>query len=210
MPVRILLADDHQIVREGLRRLLEDEGFRIVAEAGDGHQAIALASTLKPDVVVMDISMPRLNGVDACREILQTNPRIAAAILTMHVDESRVVAALRAGVRGYVVKTQATIELIHAIHEVAAGGTYLSPSVCGVVVKSYLAGGEPAECPLTSRERAVLQLVAEGSTSKEIADVLNVTPKTAGTYRERIMEKLGIHETARLVRYAIRVGMIEP
>jgi len=154
--------------------------------------------------------MPRLNGLDAAREILRTCPGTKVILLTMHADEHQVVAALRAQIRGYVVKTQAAEEFLQAIQEVSRGGIYLSPSVSRVVVEAYLASRHLPPEPLTPRERQVLQLVAEGNTTKEIADLLGVTVKTAESYRTRIMEKLDIHQTAGLVRYAIRQGVIQP
>ena len=209
MALRVLLADDHQVVRQGLRALLEREGHEIVGEAADGWQAIELAKSRRPDVVVLDLSMPQLNGLDAAREILRESPRLAVVLLTMHGEEHLVVAALRAGVRGYVAKTQAAEALSQAIAEVARGGVYLTPGVAGVVVGAYLTGTQPERDPLAPRERQVLQLVAEGKTTKEIATLLTLTVKSAESYRSRVMEKLDIHETAGLVRYAIRHGLIE-
>lgn len=210
MPLRVLLADDHQIVRQGLRALLEREGLEVVGEAADGREAVRLAQALSPDVAVLDLAMPQLNGLEAAREILQACPRTKPILLTMHTDDHQIVNALRSGIRGYVVKTQATEELVQAIREVTRGGTYLSPGVSRVVVEAYLARAEPPPDPLTRRERQVLQLVAEGKTSKEIAALLGVTSKTAETYRAGLMEKLDIHDTAGLVRYAIRRGLIQP
>jgi len=204
------LADDHQIVREGFRAILERNGFQIVCEVADGRDAVRCAQAHSPDVAILDLSMPQLNGLDAAREILQSHARMAIILLTMHAEEHQIVAALRAGIRGYVIKTQASDELIHAIREVIGGGIYLSPcGVYGVVVGAYLTGRNLTPDPLTSREREVLQLVAEGHTTKEIAGALKLSVKTAESYRSRIMEKLGIHETAGLVRYAIRCGLIQ-
>jgi DNA-binding NarL/FixJ family response regulator len=207
--IQLLLADDHQIVRQGFKAILERGGFRVAGEAADGREAVALAQAQPPDVAILDLSMPRLNGLDAAREILQAHPRTAIVLLTMHVAEHQIVAALRAGVRGYVIKTQASEELIAAIREVIAGGIYLSPGVCGIVVSAYLSGRSVTSDPLTSREREVLQLVAEGHSTKQIAEALNLSVKTAESYRSRIMDKLEIHETAGLVRYAIRSGLIQ-
>ena len=209
MPLRILLADDHQIVRQGLRAILEREGFQIVGEASDGREAIRLAHAYDPDLAVLDLCMPQLNGLDAGRQIIQDRGRTGVILLTMHAEEHQIVAALRAGIRGYIVKTQAAAELVQALREVAMGGIYLSPGVCGVVVGAYLAGSQVPADPLTPREREVLQLVAEGKTSKEVASVLGLSVKTAESYRSRIMEKLEVHETANLVRYAIRHGLIQ-
>lgn len=210
MRLRILLADDHQIVRQGLKGLLEREGFEVVGQAVDGREAVRLAQDLSPDVAILDFTMPLLNGLDAAREILRTSPRMGLILLTMHTEDHRVVRAIRAGIRAYVLKTQAAEELIQAIREVSRGGTFLSPGVSHVVVNAYLAKTDLPPDPLSPREREVLQLVAEGKTTKEIAAELDLTPKTAESYRAKIMEKLDIHDTAGLVRYAIRQGLIEP
>jgi len=209
MPLQVLLADDHQIVRQGFRAILEHNGFQVVGEAANGREAVRFVQAHPPDVAILDLSMPQLNGLDAAREILQSHTRTAIILLTMHVEEHLIVAALRAGIRGYIIKTQASEELISAIGEVIRGGIYLSPGACEVVVGAYLSGRSAPSDPLTSREREVVQLVAEGRTTKEIAGVLNLSVKTAESYRSRIMEKLEIHETAGLVRYAIRRGLIQ-
>jgi DNA-binding NarL/FixJ family response regulator len=210
MKLRVLLADDHDVVRQGFRALLEREGVEVVGEAADGREALRLAEALQPDVAVLDLSMPGLNGLDAARTMLQSRPKLGVVLLTMHDDEQHIIAALRAGVRGYVVKTQAAAALTEAIRQVAEGLTYLTPSVTRLVVDAYLAGREAPPNPLTPRESEVLQLVAEGRTTKEVAGLLKLTVKTAESYRARIMEKLDIHETAGLVRYAIRRGIIQP
>lgn len=210
MALRILLADDHCIVREGLRALLERSGFEVVAEAADGHEAVKLASTHKPDVAVLDLVMPKLNGLDAGRQILQRCPSTAVVLLTMQTEEHQVATALRAGIKAYLLKTQAAEDLVDAIREVVRGHVFLSASVSRVVVDGYLSGVQAPLDPLAPREREVLQLVAEGRTSKEIATLLNVSVKTAESYRANIMEKLDIHETAGLVRYAIRRGLVLP
>ena len=209
MPLRILLADDHQIVRQGLRSLLEQEGFLVVAEATNGQEAIVEAQALNPDVAILDLVMPLLNGIDAGRKIIETCPRTAVILLTMHGEEHQISAALHAGIRGYLVKTQAAEDLVHAIREVARGETYMSPGVSRVVVESYLSGRVRLTDPLTPRERQVLQQVAEGRSSKEIASQMGLTAKTAESYRARIMDKLNIHDTAGLVRYAIRQGLVQ-
>jgi two-component system response regulator NreC len=209
MPLRILLADDHQIVRQGLRALLEAKGFAVVGEAGDGHEAVRLAQTLRPEISVLDVTMPQLNGLDAARAILRVSPTTKTVLLTMHTEDHYVSEALKAGVRGYVLKSQASADLIQAIREVARGMTYLSPGVSRAVVDAYLAKTDLPPDPLTLRERQVLQLVAEGKTTKEVAGLLGVSVKTAESHRTRIMAKLNIHETAGLVRYAIRNGLIE-
>ena len=210
MSLRLILADDHKVVRQGLRALLEREGLEVVGEASDGREAVQLAHAHTPDVAILDLSMPQLNGVEAAREIVHVRPETGVILLTVHTEEYQVVTALRAGIRGYVIKTQAADELVRAIREVAEGGMYLSPGVSRIVVGAYLAGSELPADPLTPRERQVLQLVAEGRTTKEVAALLGLSVKTAESYRSRIMEKLDIHETAGLVRYAIRRGLIEP
>ena len=207
---RVLLADDHQVVRQGLRELLGKEGYQVVAEAADGREAVRLSREICPDIAVVDLSMPLLNGVDAAREIQRQSPRTAVILLTMHTEDPYVLSALRAGIRGYVVKSQATADLLQAMHEVARGSVYLSPRVSGVLLQTLSGRGTAARDPLTGREREVLQLVAEGKTTKEIARLLGVSTKTAESHRTRIMEKLDIHETASLVRYAIRQGLVQP
>jgi len=210
MAFRIVLADDHQIMRQGLRALLEREGIAIVAEAENGRDAVRLAQTHKPDVAVLDLMMPILNGLEAGREILQNHYATAVILLTMRAEEHQITMALRAGIRGYLLKSQAAEDLVQAIRDVLRGETYLSPGVSRIVVDGYLSGEKPGADPLAPRERQVLQLVAEGKTSKEIATLLGLTVKTAESYRARLMEKLDVHETAGLVRYAIRHGIIEP
>jgi DNA-binding NarL/FixJ family response regulator len=210
MSVTVVLADDHPLVRQGVRRLLEREEFEILGEASDGLEVISLAEQLRPDVVVLDLPMPTLNGIGAVREIMRVSPRTKIIVLTMFTEEHHIVEALRAGVKGCVSKTQAPEHLLQAIREVCGGGVYLSPSVSGVVVQGYLARTESPDDPLTNRERQVLQLIAEGKTSKEIAVILGVTVKTAESHRSTLMKKLDIHSTAELVRYAIRRGLVEP
>jgi DNA-binding NarL/FixJ family response regulator len=210
MGVRILLADDHPVFRQGLRALLEREKFDVVGEASDGLEAIAAAERLQPQVVVIDLAMPALNGIDAVREIVKRVPRAKAVLLTMHTEEHHVLEALRAGAKACVSKSQAAEHLLQAIKDVCAGGVYLSPHVSGAVVQAYLAKTELPYDPLTPRERQVLQLIAEGKTTKETAAVLEVSVKTAETHRTNLMEKLDIHSTAGLVRYAIRRGLLQP
>jgi two-component system, NarL family, response regulator NreC len=210
MGVSVLLADDHPVFRQGLRALLEREMFHVVGEAADGFEAIAMAERLQPQIVVIDLAMPALNGIDAVREIVKRAPRAKAILLTMFTEEHHVLEALRAGVKGCVSKSQAAEHLLQAIQDVSLGGVYLSPHVSGAVVQAYLAKSDVPYEPLTPRERQVLQLIAEGKTTKETAAMLDVSVKTAETHRTNLMVKLDIHSTAGLVRYAIRRGLLQP
>lgn len=210
MALRILLADDHLIFRQGLKGLLEREGFQVTGEAADGREAVRLAQELRADVAVLDLAMPLLNGLDAGREIVRASPRARAILLTMHTEDQYILAALRAGIRGVVLKTQAVSDLVQAIREVSRGAVYLSPGISRAVVEAYLSKAELPADPLTRREREVLQLIAEGKTTKEVAALLGIAVKTAESHRTRLMEKLDIHETAGLVRYAIRQGLTRP
>jgi len=210
MSIRLLLADDHLMFRQGLKTLIEREAFDVVGEASDGREAVQLARALHPDVAVLDLAMPLLNGLDAAREITKVSTRTRTILLTMHTEDQYVMEALRAGVRGYVLKTQATSDLIQAIREASKGAIYLSPSISRSIVDVYLGKTDLPPISLTPRERQVLQLVAEGKTTKEVAVLLEISVKTAESHRTRLMEKLDIHETAGLVRYAIRAGLIQP
>jgi two-component system, NarL family, response regulator NreC len=209
MPVRVLVADDHAIVREGFRALLERKGFEVSGEAVNGQDAVRLADEVKPDIAVLDVSMPLLNGLDAGREIQRTHKNTQVVLLTMHAEDHLMAAALRAGIRAYVLKSQATEDLVLAIRAVMRRQIYLSPGISKFAVDAYINGESAPEDPLAPRERQVLQLVAEGKTSKEIAAVLGLGTKTAESYRARVMRKLDIHDTAGLVRYAIRQGMVQ-
>ena len=210
MPLQIFIADDHQMVREGLKMLLERAGFKVVGEASDGQEAVRRVRDLVPDVAVLDLAMPLLNGLEAAREILRDSPRTRPILLTMHTEDPYVTAALRVGVKAYVLKTQSGSDLVQAIQEVCRGRIYLSPGISRTVVEAYLAKTELPPDPLSPREREVLQLVAGGKTTKEIARLLGVGVKTVENHRTRILSKLDIHETAGLVRYAIRRGLINP
>ncbi len=211
MAVRILLADDHTIVRQGLRALLEREGFDVVGEAADGLEAVRLCETLRPEVAIFDVGMPLLNGIGATREIAKTSPRTKSILLTMHTDDHFVLNSLRAGAVGYVLKEKAYEELVHAIRAACKGEIYLSSGISRAVVDAFRRNIEiePPEQTLSDRERQVLQLVAEGKTTKEVAALLNISVKTAEAHRTNIMAKLNIHDVAGLVRYAVRIGLIQ-
>jgi DNA-binding NarL/FixJ family response regulator len=206
---RVILADDHALVRQSLRTLLEREGFVVVGEAADGQEALRLAQRENPDVVVLDISMPLFNGLDAALQLSRTCPKIKAILLTQHDEKQYVAQALRCGIKGYVLKTQAANDLVQAIREVCRGQVYLSPGVARAVIDAY---AEPpaANDALSVRERQVLQLIAEGKTSKQIATLLGVSAKTVDSHRTKLMQKLDIHEIAGLARYAIRHGLVRP
>ena len=209
--IRVLLADDHILVREGLRALLAREAdIQVVAEAGDGRETLRLARESRPDVATLDLSMPLLNGLEAGRQIAawERGPRVI--LLTVHAEDRYVLEALRAGVCGYVLKKQAAADLVRAIREVSEGRVYLSPGISAAIVEAIRSPKSIPEEPLTPREREVLQLVAEGKTTKEIASLLNVSIKTADAHRTRLMQKLDIHDIASLTRYAIRHGVIQP
>lgn len=207
--MKILLADDQGIFRESLKALLEREGFEVVGEAADGRQAVRLACRLHPDVAILDLGMPLLNGIGAARVILKRLPNLRTILLTMFEEDAYVLGALQAGIRGYVVKAQAAADLVRAIQEVASGAIYLSPGISRAVVDAYLHRTAIDAEPLTERERHVLQLIAEGKSTKEVAEILGVSFKTAETHRFRIMRKLDIHNAVGLVRYAIRRGLIQ-
>jgi len=209
MATRVLIADDHRLFREGLRALLAANEFEVVAEAADGRETIRMARRIQPDIALLDITMPGLNGVDATREVLRVSPQSRVILLTMHKDDAYLAAALRAGARGYVLKSQGGQELIQAMREVLQGDVHLAPGSLRPLVESYQTGEGLGHDPLSPREHEVLQLVAEGKTTKEVADVLGISFKTAESHRQRIMAKLDIHDTAGLVRYAIRKGLIE-
>jgi two-component system response regulator NreC len=210
MSLKVILADDHQLVRKGFKALLEREQFEVVGEASDGCEAVRLAAALRPDVVVMDLAMPLLNGLDASREILSCSPKTRIILLSIHTEDEYVLEAFQSGVSGYVSKKQAPEDLVRAIRDVSQGLTYLSPGVSRVLTDAYRGKSSKTAERLTPRERQVLQLIAEGKATKEIARILGVSVKTAETHRAKLKDKLGIHETASLVRYAIRRGLIEP
>lgn len=210
--MKIVLADDHKIIREGLRAILDKHpGMEVVGEAESGHQAVEVTRRTHPDVVVMDISMPDLNGIDAARRITAEHPRTRVVALSVLADRRYVLAMLSAGASGYILKNAAADELIRALEATAAGRTYLGPEIAGVVVESIRERVTPVPPSqagvLSSREREVLQLLAEGRTSKEIAAHLHVAVTTIETHRRQIMSKLGLHSIAELTKYAIREGL---
>ncbi|MBU0516917.1 MAG: response regulator transcription factor [Proteobacteria bacterium] len=212
MATRIILADDHRMVREGLRLLLEEESdFEVIAEAADGWEAIRLCRELEPDVVIMDVAMPEINGVEATRAIVTQSPRTRVLALSMHKDRQFVSGMLAAGAAGYLVKEAAYDEVVQAIRVVRGRRTYLSPAVAGIVVQDFVqrAGRDrPTFKPqLTDREREVLQLVAEGKTTKYIADRLYISAKTVESHRRQLMDKLGVRSIAELTKCAIRLGL---
>ena len=207
MPIRILLADDHVMFRQGLRVLLEQAGMSVIGEASDGQEALRLAHEHTPDVAVLDIAMPSLNGLETARRLRETLPQTKIVLLTMHTEEPYVLEALQAGAVGYVLKTQAAGDIVQAIRDALEGAMYLSARVAHTVVQAYLTRSAHSPDPLTSREREIVQRIAEGQTTKEIAAALGLSVKTVESHRNSLMRKLDIHETATLVRYAIRRGL---
>jgi two-component system, NarL family, response regulator NreC len=212
MDTKVLLADDHAILREGLRLVLDAQpGIAVVGEAEDGRQALEMVERLHPDVVVMDIAMPNLNGLEATRQIKRRFPQVRVVILTMHENQQYLVQIVKVGANGCVLKRSAGTELVTAVKAAARGESYFSPSIAGMLVEDYraLLGRTPDDDDiLTEREREVLQMVAEGKTNAEIADGLILSIKTVQTHRAHIMEKLDLHDRTDLVKYAIRKGMI--
>jgi DNA-binding NarL/FixJ family response regulator len=212
--IRILLADDHTVMRSGLRLLLERQpNLQVVGEASDGRQAVDMAATEKPDVVVMDIAMPHLNGVEAARQIVMRCPETAIAILSMHSDESYVIRSLKAGARAYLLKDSAEADLIAAIHAITAGKSFFSPAVTRLLKEDFMhhladVGAEDSYELLTNREREVLQLVAEGQSNKDVANLLNLSLYTVETHRTHILQKLNLHSVPELILYAVRKGII--
>lgn len=208
-PLRLLLADDHTLVRAGLRALLDGmDGVTVVAEADNGEEAVALARAHAPEVVLLDITMPGLNGLQAAERILAQSPRTRVVILSMHAAEEYVNRALALGVSGYLLKDAATLELQAALEAVSAGQTYLSPRITSQLLESRQKPGEAPRPALTARQLEVLRLLALGKSVKEIAYDLQLSAKTVETYRAQVMERLDLHDLASLVRYAIRTGLI--
>ena len=207
---RILLADDHTVVRQGFKMILSAQpDLEVVGEAGNGREAVERASELKPDVVVMDVSMPELNGIEATRRIGEASPRSRVLALSMHKDAVYVREILRAGARGYLLKDSIESDLVAAVRAVGRGDGYLSPSVSDAVLSDYRKHVSDPIDLLTSREREVLQMIAEGKTNKEIATLLNLSVYTVEAHRGRVMEKLNLHSTGELVRFAVRNGLID-
>ena len=212
--IRILLADDHTVVRKGLRLLLENQaGFEVVADASDGREAVAMAERLTPDVVVMDVAMPVLNGIEAARQITAKQPQAAVVFLSMHSDEGYVLKALKAGARAYILKDSAEHDLIHAVTAVSEGKAFFSPAISKMLVEDYVRQMRDRQVEdsfelLTTREREVLQLLAEGKSNKDAAAILFLSPHTVETHRGNILQKLNLHSGAELTLYAIRKGVI--
>jgi DNA-binding NarL/FixJ family response regulator len=212
--LQIVIGDDHTLFRQGLRKILEERPeWVIVGEAGDGREAVRLALAMQPDVIVLDIGMPLLNGIDATRQIVKRLPQTRVLILSMHAQEAYVVQALQAGAHGYLLKDSAAQELIHAVDVVADGKSFFSPAVAKVMLNDYVKrlsdhGASDRYDLLSEREREIFQLVAEGRSSKDIAALLSLSPTTVETHRAHIMQKLNLHNTAELVLYAVRRGVI--
>jgi DNA-binding NarL/FixJ family response regulator len=212
--VRLLLADDHTLVRQGFRRILEERPeWHVIAEAADGRAAVRQALELTPDVAVLDIGMPLLNGIEATRQIVRRSPRVGVLVLSMHADEAYITQALRAGARGYLLKDSAAAQLIDAVAAVAAGKSFFSPAAARVMLDDYVRrlaerGIADRYDSLSEREREIFQLVAEGHSNKEIAHLLSVSPNTVETHRTHILEKLDVHNTVELVLYAVRHGIV--
>jgi two-component system response regulator NreC len=212
--IRIILADDHAAMRHGLRLVLEQEkDFEVAGEVSDGRAAVSLAETVKPDVAVLDITMPNLNGIEAARQITAKQPGVSIVVLSMHADESFVLRALKAGARGYVLKESAEGDLINAIRLVSEGKSFFSPTVSRMLVQDYVRQMQDKDIEdsyelLTTRERELLQLIAEGKSNKDIANMLNLSLYTVETHRSNILSKLNLHTIPELILYAVRKGVI--
>jgi DNA-binding NarL/FixJ family response regulator len=212
--LRIVLGDDHTLVRQGLRKILEEKReWEVVAEAGEGREAVRQALALRPDVMVLDIGMPLLNGIEATRQIVRRHSEIRVLILSMHSDEAYITKALQAGATGYLLKDSADTDLIRGVADVAAGKSFFSPAVARVMLDDYVRhladkGISDRYEVLSEREREIFQLIAEGHSNKDIADVLSISPATVETHRAHIFQKLDLHNTAEVVLYAVRRGVI--
>jgi DNA-binding NarL/FixJ family response regulator len=212
--IRVILADDHSVMRRGLRLILEQhEGFEVLGEASDGREAVNLAEALHPDVAVLDITMPNLNGIEAARQITEKQPNVAVVILSMHADESYVLRALKAGARGYLLKESPEADFVSAIRSVSEGKAFFSPAVSRVLVEDYVRQLQDKDIDdsyelLTPREREILQSIAEGKSNKDIANLLNLSLYTVETHRSNILKKLNLHSVPELILYAVRKGVI--
>ena len=212
--IRVLLSDDHLVVRKGLRSILERQsGMEVVGEAADGREAVALAESLTPDVAIIDITMPHLNGIDATAQIVKRNPKIGVVILSVHSDETYILRALNSGAKGYLLKDSAETDLVKAVDTVASGKPFFSPAIAEALLEDYMRflhqrNLEDSYDLLTDREKEVLQLLAEGKPNKEIASLLNLSVYTVETHRSNLMQKLGLHNTAEIVLYAVRKKII--
>jgi RNA polymerase sigma factor (sigma-70 family) len=212
--IRILLADDHGIVRQGLRAVLaRDSTLEVVGESGDGRETVRLGEALDPAIVIMDIAMPHLNGIEATAQIVKRNPRTGVIILSMHSDETYLLRALSAGAKGYLLKDSAEVDLVRAVHAVAQGRTFFSPAITGTLLEDYMRNMQQRNLQdswdlLTEREKEVLQLVAEGLSNKEVANALELSTYTVETHRNNLMQKLNLHNTAEIVLYAVRKKII--
>jgi two-component system response regulator NreC len=208
--IKILLADDHTIVRQGLKLILSaNSDLQVVGEAANGREAIELASKLKPDIVLMDVAMPELNGIEATRRMVQENQRLRVLVLSMHKEPVYIREILRAGARGYILKDAIDTELLNAVRSVARGDGYISPAISGALLNDYRQSVTDPIDLLSSREREVLQLIAEGKTNKEVATRLNLSVYTVDSHRGKIMEKLNLHSTGELVRFAMKHGLVD-
>jgi len=212
--IRIILGDDHSVIRRGLRLVLEQhKDFAVVGEASDGREAVSLAEEHKPDIAVLDITMPNLNGIEAARQITAKGPATSIIMLSMHADESFVLRALKAGARGYVLKEAPEADLVQAVRLVSGGKSFFSPAVSRLLVEDYVRRLQDKDIEdsyelLTSREREILQLIAEGKSNKDIANMLNLSLYTVETHRSNILEKLNLHSVPELILYAVRKGVI--
>lgn len=213
-PTKVLIADDHPLIRGGLRSLLEKSGgFEVVAEAADGYEALELAALHKPDVVLLDVGMPRLNGADAAQYICDKVPGVRVVMISMHADESYVLRALKAGARGYLLKASPEAEIIAAIRSVAAGNAYFSPSITRILVEEYVTemrrrGVEDSYDLLSLREKEIMQLLVAGRNNREISDMLHLSISTVETHRNNTFQKLGVHNLPELILYAVRKGLV--
>src|SRR5919197_1518648 len=205
MSIRVFLADDHAMIRQGLKVLLQSEGFQVVGESSNGRDAVEMCQKLRPDVAILDISMPLLNGLDAAREIMKARPQVRTILLTAHTHDRYIKEGLRHGVTGYILKENAADELVQAVRAVSGGAIYLTSKASHSVLHAFSKKTDESEDPLSTRERQVVQLIAEGKSMKEIGSILGISSRTADSHKAKIMSKLRLHDMASLIRYAIRV-----